>query len=230
MLGGNARAFTSVKPTFGQFAVFLLAALGANILFAYLSAQGGSYFNEQGLISYLIWPVIILVAGIILAKRTMNYSLLFVPVILWLAADTMLVLIQSGIQYLDIKGWLPSFLYGILPSLFTFLFVWQTASLLWIFAKRLHWPWWERLLMIGGAVLLLVVWQRNVADQPIFKVNNVAPTLSERQFYEQSALLGQSLDGVAKSTKGKHEWYFVGVAGYAEQNVFASEIEQAEQL
>ncbi|WP_297287900.1 C13 family peptidase [Moraxella sp.] len=230
MLGGNARAFTSVKPTFGQFVVFLLAALGANILFAYLSAQGGSYFNEQGLISYLIWPVIILVAGIILAKRTMNYSLLFVPVILWLAADTMLVLIQSGIQYLDIKGWLPSFLYGILPSLFTFLFVWQTASLLWIFAKRLHWPWWERLLMIGGAVLLLVVWQRNVADQPIFKVNNVAPTLSERQFYEQSALLGQSLDGVAKSTKGKHEWYFVGVAGYAEQNVFASEIEQAEQL
>lgn len=74
------------------------------------------------------------------------------------------------------------------------------------------------------------MWQRNVADQPIFKVNNVAPTLSERQFYEQSALLGQSLDGVAKSTKGKHEWYFVGVAGYAEQNVFASEIEQAEQL
>lgn len=136
MLGGNARAFTSVKPTFGQFVVFLLAALGANILFAYLSAQGGSYFNEQGLISYLIWPVIILVAGIILAKRTMNYSLLFVPVILWLAADTMLVLIQSGIQYLDIKGWLPSFLYGILPSLFTFLFVWQTASLLWIFAKE----------------------------------------------------------------------------------------------
>lgn len=230
MLGGDIRAFTSVKPTFGQFVVFLLAAIGTNVLFAYLSAQGGSYFNEQGLISYLIWPVIILVAGIILAKRTMNYSLLFVPVILWLAADTMLVLIQSGIQYLDLKGWLPSFLYGVLPSLFTFLFVWQTASLLWIFSKKLYWPWWERILMIGGAVMLLVVWQRNVADQPIFKVDQVAPILKEHQFYEQSALLRQSLDGIAKGIKGKHEWYFVGLAGYAEQNVFASEIEQVSQL
>lgn len=230
MLVGSVRAFTLVKPTFGQFVFFLLVAAGSNILFGYLSAHENGYFNEQGLISYLIWPVIILVAGIILAKRTMNYSLLFVPVILWMAADTMLVLLQSGIQFLDIKGWLPSFLYGVLPSLFTALFVWQTASLLWIFAKKLHWSWWERVLMIGGAVALLVVWQKNTVDQPIFKVQEVAPSLSERQFYDQSALFVKNLSDIAKGVAGKSEWYFVGVAGYAEQNVFASEIEQASQL
>lgn len=230
MLAGRVSALTSVKPTFGQFVVFLIVALGANILFAYLSAQTGSYFNEQGLVSYLIWPVVILVAGIILSKRTMNYSLLFVPVILWLAADTMLLLVQSGIQYLDIKGWLPSFLYGILPNLFMFLFVWQTTSLLWIFAKMLNWSWWERILMIVGAVLLLVIWQKNVADQPIFKINKVVPTLNERQFYEQSNLLDQAMAGISKGVKGKSEWYFLGVAGYAEQDVFASEIKQANQL
>ena len=187
--------------------LFLLAASGSNILFGYLSAHEGGYFNEQGLISYLIWPVIILVAGIILARRTMNYSLLFVPVILWLAADTMLVLLQSSIQFLDIKGLLPSLLYGILPSLFMLLFVWQTASLLWIFAKKLHWSWWERLLMMIGAVALLIVWQKNTADQPIFKVKEVVPTLSEQQFYEQSVLLEQQLSAIAKGVKGKSEWY-----------------------
>lgn len=230
MLIGSTRAFSLVKPTFGQFVLFLLAASGSNILFGYLSAHEGGYFNEQGLISYLIWPVIILVVGIILARRTMNYSLLFVPVILWLAADTMLVLLQSGIQFLDIKGLLPSLLYGILPSLFMLLFVWQTASLLWIFAKKLHWSWWERLLMMIGAVALLIVWQKNTADQPIFKVKEVVPTLSEQQFYEQSVLLEQQLSAIAKGVKGKSEWYFVGLAGYAEQNVFAKEIEQANQL
>ncbi|WII95695.1 C13 family peptidase [Moraxella haemolytica] len=230
MLVGSTRAFSLVKPTFGQFILFLLTASGSNILFGYLSAHESGYFNEQGLISYLIWPVIILVAGIILAKRTMNYSLLFVPVILWLTADTMLVLSQSAIQFLDIKGLLPSSLYGILPNLFMLLFVWQTASLLWIFAKKLHWQWWERLLMIAGAVALLIVWQKNTADQPIFKVKEVVPTLSEQQFYEQSALLEQKLSAIAKGVKGKSEWYFVGVAGYAEQNVFAKEIEQAHQL
>lgn len=230
MLVGSIRAFALVRPTFAQFVVLLLAASGANILFGYLSASEHGLFNEQGLISYLIWPVIILVVGIILARRTMNYSLLFVPVVLWLTADTMLVLLQSSIQFLDIKGWLPSFLYGILPTLFTFLFVWQTASLLWIFAKKLHWSWWERLLMLAGAVALLVVWQKNVADQPIFKAEKVSPTLSERQFYDQALLLDQNLSAIAKGVRGKSEWYFVGVAGYAEQNVFASEIEQANQL
>lgn len=230
MLVGSVRAFALVRPTFAQFAVLLLAALGANILFGFLAVSDRSYFNEQGLISYLVWPVIILVVGIILARRTMNYSLIFVPVVLWLTADTMLVLLQSGIQFLDIKGWLPSFLYGFLPNLFTFLFVWQTASLLWIFAKKLRWVWWERLLMLAGAVALLVVWQKNVVNQPIFKVEKVAPTLNERQFHEQHTLLNKGLSDIAKGVKGKNEWYFVGVAGYAEQDVFASEIEQANQL
>ncbi|MFL1731863.1 C13 family peptidase [Moraxella oculi] len=230
MLIGNVRAFALVRPTFAQFAVLLLVALAANVLFGYLSADDGGYFNEQGLISYLIWPVIILVVGIILARRTMNYALLFVPVVLWLTADTMLVLLQSGIQFLHLKGWLPSLFYGILPTLFALLFVWQTVSLLWIFAKKLHWPWWERLLMLVGATALLIVWQKNVADQPIFKVEKVAPTLSESQFYDQSVLLSERLSGIAKGVRGKSEWYFVGVAGYAEQDVFASEIKQVNQL
>lgn len=230
MLVGSVRAFNWVKPTFGQFVLFALLALAVNILLAWLTAHFGSDFNEQGLISYLIWPTIMLIAGILLAKRTLNYSLLFVPVILWLVADTLLILVQSGMQFLSLQNWLPNWMYRFLPDVFVALFVWQTAALLLIFAKRLHWQWWERVIMMIGAIALLVVWQKNVADQPIFKVKNQNPTISEIAFYAQPMILADHLAGIEKSETGETDWYFMGVAGYSELDVFTNEIEQAKQL
>ena len=230
MLLGSVKAFHWVKPTISQFVCFLLTALGANVLFASIASDIGSEFNVQGLISYLVFPVVTLVTGIILAKRSQNYALVFVPAILWLVADTMLMLFQSLIQFLGIQGWLAGWLSDAMPHLFLILFVWQTASLLWVFAKRLHWPWWEQVLMLIGAVALLAVWQKNVASEPIFKIYDKTPTLSEVAFYRQPALLQEDLAHVAQGRLGVSEWYFMGVAGYAGQDVFASEIEQARQL
>ena len=75
----------------------------------------------------------------------------------------------SHLQFFGIYGWLPSWSYSLLPILFLVLFLWQTLALLWIFSRRLRVPWWERIIVIIGAVALLTIWQRNVADQPIFK-------------------------------------------------------------
>lgn len=231
MLVGSTRAFSLVKPTFVQFICFMVVALFANILFAWLAAPYQSYFNEQGLISYLVWPVIIVAAGIIIAQRSVNYSLLFVPAILWLAADTLLVLFQSGMQFLENQGLLPIFwLHDILPTLFLLLFVWQTTALLLIFAKRFGWPWWEQVLMLIATIALLVVWQKNTINQPIFKTDDIPVVLDEAAFYKQSQLLGLTLDGIARHQSAQHEWYFLGVAGYAEQDVFMSEILQAKHL
>lgn len=230
MLVGSTRAFNLVKPTFAQFSCFLVVALSANILFAWLAAPDQSYFNEQGLISYLVWPVIIVAAGIIIAQRSVNYALLFVPAILWLAADTLLVLFQSGIQFLENQGLLPFWLHSILPTLFLLLFVWQTTALLLIFAKRFGWPWWEQVLMLSATIALLVVWQKNTINQPIFKTDEVAVMLDEAEFYEQPELLARTLDSIAEHQAGRHEWYFLGVASYAEQDVFMSEILQTKQL
>ena len=230
MLVGSTRAFNLVKPTFAQFSCFLVVALSANILFAWLAAPDQSYFNEQGLISYLVWPAIIVAAGIIIAQRSVNYALLFVPAILWLAADTLLVLFQSGIQFLENQGLLPFWLHSILPTLFLLLFVWQTTALLLIFAKRFGWPWWEQLLMLIATIALLVVWQKNTINQPIFKTDEVAVMLDEAAFYEQPELLARTLDSIAEHQAGRHEWYFLGVASYAEQDVFMSEILQTKQL
>ncbi|WP_413191076.1 C13 family peptidase [Psychrobacter sp. AT9] len=230
MLVGSTRAFSWVKPTFIQFAVFALLALGSNVLFSWLAAEGGSIFNEQGLVSYLIWPMIILLSGIILARRAGNQALVFVPVVLWLVADTLSALLQSLVQFSGSYGWLPDWSYSFLPILFLVLFLWQTLALLWIFSRRMRTPWWERIIVLVGAVALLTIWQRNVADQPIFKQIPVEPVLEEAALYEQPRLLQQALDGIDPSIDGKTDWYFMGVAGFSDQNVFRSEINKVHEL
>lgn len=230
MLVGSTRAFSWVKPTFIQFAVFALLALGSNVLFSWLAAEGGSIFNEQGLVSYLIWPMIILLSGIILARRAGNQALVFVPVVLWLVADTLSALLQSLVQFFGSYGWLPDWSYSFLPILFLVLFLWQTLALLWIFSRRMRTPWWERIIVLVGAVALLTIWQRNVADQPIFKQIPVEPVLEEAALYEQPRLLQQALDGIDPSIDGKTDWYFMGVAGFSDQNVFRSEINKVREL
>ncbi|WP_131667758.1 C13 family peptidase [Psychrobacter pygoscelis] len=230
MLAGSTRAFGWVKPTFLQFLLFAILALASNVLFSWLAAESGSVFNSQGLISYLIWPTIIVLAGIILARRSGNYALVFVPAVLWLSADTMLALLQSIVQFLGSRGWLPEWSYSLLPGLFLLLFLWQTVSLLWIFSRRLRTPWWERVLVLIGAAALLTIWQKNVADQPIFKLIPVQPVLEETALYRQPLLLKDALKAVEPNIPGKTDWYFLGVAGYADQDVFRSEINQVRQL
>jgi hypothetical protein len=230
MLVGSTRAFSWVKPTFIQFALFALLALGSNVLFSWLAAENGSVFNEQGMVSYLIWPMMILLSGIILARRSGNQTLVFVPVVLWLVADTLSALLQSLVQLLGSYGWLPDWSYSFLPILFLILFLWQTLALLWVFSRRLRIPWWERIIVLVGAVALLTMWQRNVADQPIFKQIPVQPVLAEAALYEQPRLLQQALDSINPSVSGKTDWYFMGVAGFSDQNVFRSEINKVRQL
>ena len=77
---------------------------------------------------------------------------------------------------------------------------------------------------------LLTIWQRNVADQPIFKQIPVEPVLEEAALYEQPRLLQQALDRIDPSIPGKSDWYFMGVAGFSEQNVFRSEINKVREL
>ncbi|MGY8858029.1 MAG: C13 family peptidase [Pseudomonadales bacterium] len=186
MLVGSTRAFSWVKPTFVQFAVFALLALGSNVLFSWLAAESGSIFNEQGLVSYLIWPMIILLGGIILARRASNQALVFVPVVLWLVADTLSALLQSLVQFFGSYGWLPNWSYSFLPVLFLVLFLWQTLAL--------------------------------------------EPVLEEAALYQQPRLLQQALDSIDPSIDGKTDWYFMGVAGFSDQNVFRSEINKVREL
>ncbi|MFW2178383.1 MULTISPECIES: C13 family peptidase [unclassified Moraxella] len=224
MLIGSKRAFYWVKPSVWQFLLFAITALASNFLFSWMASDESTYFNQQGLISYLVWPTVMLVAGLILAKRHHNAMLIFVPAILWLVADTFMALLQSLFQWFGQFGWLPEWTYQILPTLFTLLFVWQALSLLWIFGNQLRWSWLERVLIMLGAFAVFSVWQKNVQSEPIFQQNPEQPFITESAFYAQQTMLPTLLNQLAPQRQGVADWYFVGVAGH-EQDVFRSEIE-----
>ena len=69
MLVGSRRALRLVTPSAMQFVFLALLAVLANTLFSWLTAGGVGHFNLQGLVSYLLWPFIALIAGIFLAQR-----------------------------------------------------------------------------------------------------------------------------------------------------------------
>ena len=222
---GARRCFDWVAPTLGQLVFWMLAASAVNTLFNWQIAEGQGHFNGQGLISYIMWPMIALISGIFLAQRTHQPRLMLVPALLWLVADTHVALIQCGLQYLGQADWLPEWSYHVLPQWFMVLFVWQSLAVVWVISRLLHWPWWERGLILAATLFVLVVWQSSVKSQPIWKIDDIPATLSEQALYAQSDLLNQSLAGLQAGNAGQPTWFFLGVGGAGYQDVFKSEVE-----
>lgn len=226
MLIGSKRCFDRVTPNGWQFLFWAVLACLANTLFSWLTAGGAGHFNLQGLVSYLLWPFIALIAGIFLAQRSGLGRLMLVPAMLWLIADVNVALLQSFVQFLGQIDRLPDMSYEYLPTIFLVLFVWQTVAVFWVFARALHWPWWEQALILVGIIITLTIWQSSVSSQPIWKVEESRITLPEAAIYAQPRLLDDVLSQMQSSTPGQSNWYFMGIAGAGYQDVFKSEVDR----
>lgn len=226
MLIGSTRCFNWVTPNGWQFLFWAVLACLANTLFSWLTAGGAGHFNLQGLVSYLLWPFIALIAGLFLAQRSGLGRMVLVPALLWLVADFNIALLQSFIQFLGQLDHLPDWSYGSLPTIFLVLFVWQTVAVFWVFARAMKWPWWEQVLILGGTIITLTIWQSSVNSQPIWKVEEQRVTLPEAAIYAQPRLLDDVLSQMQSSVAGQSSWYFMGVAGAGYQNVFKSEVDR----
>ena len=223
---GSRKSLQIVRPSILQLIFWGVLGGSANTLFSWLVAGDGGVFNKQGLVSYALWPFIALIVGIFLSQRTNNPRLMLVPALLWLVLDTHIALLQSFIQYLGSLDLLPNFTYDYLPIIFMVLFVWQSLAVVVVFARELKWPWWERALILLATLFTLVVWQMSVKDQPIWKVEESPPTLSETAFYAQSRLLNKAIEQIQFGEFAQTHWYFLGVAGASYQDVFKFEIER----
>lgn len=226
MLIGSKRCFNWVTPNGWQFLFWAVLACLANTLFSWLTAGGAGHFNLQGLVSYLLWPFIALIAGVFLAQRSGLGRMVLVPALLWLVADFNIALLQSFIQFLGQLDHLPDWSYTSLPTIFLVLFVWQTVAVFWVFARAMKWPWWEQVLILGGTIITLTIWQSSVNSQPIWKVEEQRVTLPEAAMYAQPRLLDDVLSQMQSSVAGQSSWYFMGVAGAGYQNVFKSEVDR----
>ncbi|MFB2578275.1 MULTISPECIES: C13 family peptidase [unclassified Acinetobacter] len=223
---GSRRCFDWVAPTARQLLLWGIFGCLANTLVAWLIANQQGEFNAQGLVSYVLWPFLALIAGVFVAQKLEYPKIALVPALLWLVLDVNIALFQSLIQFLSIVNLLPAIIYPILPPLILGLFIWQSMAVVWVLSKVLHWPWWERILILLATLVTLVVWQSTSKTQPIWKFDEPTPTISEQAVYAQSTLLNQALDGVQLNAQAQTQWYFLGIAGAGYQNVFKSEIER----
>lgn len=223
---GSRKSLQIVRPSILQLIFWGILGGSANTLFSWLVAGDAGVFNKQGLVSYALWPFIALIVGIFLSQRTNNARLMLVPALLWLVLDTHIALLQSFIQYLGTLDYLPDFSYDYLPIIFMVLFVWQSLAVVWVFSRELKWPWWERGLIMLATLFTLIVWQMSVKDQPIWKVQETPPSISEQAFYAQSQLLNKALEQIQFGEFAQTHWYFLGVGGASYQDVFKSEVER----
>ncbi|AOA57342.1 C13 family peptidase [Acinetobacter larvae] len=223
---GSRKSLQIVRPSILQLIFWGILGGSANTLFSWLSSGGAGQFNSQGLVSYALWPFIALIVGIFLSQRIDNTRLMLVPAVLWLVLDTHIAVLQSLIQYLLLQDLLPDWVYDYLPIVFAVLFVWQSLAVVWVFARELHWPWWERGLIMLATLFVLIVWQISARDQPIWKTTESPPSISEQAFYAQSQLLNQTLAKIELGEFAQTKWYFLGVAGANYQDVFKLEIER----
>ncbi|PTQ88216.1 C13 family peptidase [Agitococcus lubricus] len=236
MLLGLKRAFHYLHPTPVQFLTLLLGSLLTSLSFDLISEGLNGELQPVGFAAYLIPPFLLLVVGIFMAQRYGVWRFILSPVILWLAADIIVGSLQTTIQWIGQKGWLPAGSDLWVPYIYPVLFAWPTAALMFLFGRQLAWQWWLRLINITLAVSVLFAWFTTFSDQRLwYSVETVVPEApphitEEAAFYVQPLLLNRALAQLQEGNVGRTDWYFLGVGGAAYQRVFRREVESIQGL
>jgi len=236
MLLGLKRSFEHLHPTPVQFLSFLLGSLLTSFSFDLISQGLDGELQPVGFAAYLIPPFLLLVVGIFMAQRYGVWRLVLAPVILWLAADIFVGVLQTTIQWAGQKEWLPVGSDRWVPYVYPVLFAWPTAALMFVFGRRLAWVWWLRVVNIVLAVAVLFAWFSLFADQRLWyavqtvEAEPVANITQESAFYVQPLLLNRALAQLQEGEQGQTDWYFLGIGGAAYQSVFRREVESVQSL
>ncbi len=236
MLVGMRRAFKHLHPTPVQFLTFLLGSLLTSFTFDFISEGWPGELQPVGFAAYLIPSFLWLIVGVFLAQRYGVWRLILTPVILWLAADIMVGLLQSAIQWAALSEWFPAALGKWIPYVYPTLFVWPTLALMALFGRQLAWVWWLRIVSIVIAVAMLFGWSTLFSDQRLWYAAEVVVPKSEPHiteeaaFYVQPLLLSRALAQIEQGTEGRTDWYFLGIGGAAYQSVFRREVESVQSL
>ncbi|MCB1657813.1 MAG: peptidase C13 family protein [Pseudomonadales bacterium] len=236
MLVGLKRAFLHLHSTPAQFLIFLVGSLFTSFCFDVIGQGFDGEIQAVGFAAYLIPPFLLLIMGVFIAQRYAVWHFVLSPVILWLAADILVGLLQSGIQWAGQQEWLPVSADKWIPYLYPVLFAWPTAALLFVCGRQLAWRWWVRIINMLLAVAVFFAWVTLFSDQRLwYAVQTVDAPKSynitqESAFYVQPLLLNRALAQLQQGEDGITDWYFLGVGGAAYQSVFRREVESVQSL
>lgn len=224
-------------PTPFNFLALLLLSLAVSFTFDLLSEGWPGQWSPAGIAVYLLPGFALLVFGQVLASRHGLWRLGLAPASVWLAADSLLGLLQCFLLFAGQHEWLSSNLTRHVPELYMLLYVWPVFAVVLVFTRALAWPRWERSVAFGALLGFFAVWILTFSDERLWyaeEVEESAPAVprvvEEAALYAQPELLQRALTALQPQRPDKVDWYFLGVAGASYQGVFRAEAESVRAL
>ena len=230
---------TDLRPAPGQLIALVLIGIGLQLLFAVLREGVPGELNVEALPRALVYVPLLLLCGWAIAWRERVPALLVAVPVLFCAAslpyDVAFEAFDHGVQH----GWLGSDGYD------------GGARWLWYALYGL----WLAAIVVGILRLARAGLPRGLFHAAVFGVSVAVPLwylppLSlwqgpetdesegadwsalgrEDTFYTQPALLERALEEIAPQRPGVEDLYFVGMAGYASEDVFMKEMAVVSEL
>jgi len=242
--GGRLAVFRRVGPDAFQVTVEQLIALVAiELLLSFLSdvAAAGVHgrLNVSGLPGALFHLPVLLLASYVVARREHETRLVLLLPIAVLAATPYISAISIGLYIAGDAGWLDLSRRAVSLVYYWGPYVWwmlATGFALLCLTPRQLPARLVNLAVIAALVFVPVYLVPRTAGDPLWIANPDEDSdpeeekrwyavASEDAFYAQQELLQRSLAALAPERPGVEDLYFVGVAGYASEDVFRKELD-----
>lgn len=231
LLAFQRSALRWLTPSPRNFLILLVLSLTISFLFDFLGEGWPGVLNTTGIAVYLLPSLALLFFGQILAAKHGLWRLGLAPASLWLAADVLLGVGQCLLQYASSHNLLSPLIQSAIPTVYSVLYAWPILALVAVFTRSLLWPWWERSLAFAILFSTFTLWSALFgseriwyAEEPNVESVQTSRLQEEDVFYAQQSLLTKSLAALAPEQADKADWYFLGIAGAAYQDVFRSEL------
>lgn len=220
-----------------NFLILLLLSLTVSFTFDLLSEGWPGEWSPPGVAVYLLPGFALLVFGQVLASRHGLWRLGLAPASVWLAADSLLGLVQCILLYAGQHEWLSAEIARHVPEIYMLLYVWPVFALVLVFTRALAWPRQESILAFVTLMGFFAAWILAFSDERLWYAEvpeEPAPdaphVIEEAVLYAQPELLQRALTAIEAERPGQVDWYFLGVGGASYQNVFRSEAESVKAL
>lgn len=235
---GLARRFDpdSLHVDIRQAVWLLLIAFALTLAFDFIHVEPEREFNGWGVISYLARYSLFLLAAYLAAQAHRQLDRFGLLVIAMLAAEPLArgaaELYRLAAEFVDVyeSMWAAWGMYALLVGWFYWV---AYRAQFQVFASRRGRTAYAAALYIGVMVTSALVLPHTEAWYTVYAENDEPekPVLDvEATYYAQPELLAAALDGLQPQRPGVPDIYFVGVAGWAEQDVFLREVRAVREL
>ena len=228
-----------LRPAPGQLIALVLIGLGVQLLFAMLREGVPGELNITALPRALVYVPLLLLCGWVIARRERVPALLVAVPVLFCSASLPYDVAFEALDFVAVRGW-----FGLDDYDGGGRWLWYALYAAWLGAMiagilRLAQAGLPRGLfhaaVFGVTIALplwylpsLPLWEASEADEAEGPDWNALSR--EEAFYAQPVLLDRALEALAPEREGVEDLYFVGVAGYAAEDVFMKEMAVVREL